>query len=58
MFENYLIVKQDSQREIPSRPMTCLRLTNHSGVNVSGESAVLGNAFVEIRWRQIVAGAN
>jgi hypothetical protein len=58
MFENYLIVKQDCQREIPSRPMTCLRLTNHSGVIKGVESAVFGNAFVEIRWRQIVAGAN
>ena len=32
-------------------------LTNHSGVNVNGKSAVLGNASVENRRKQIVAGA-
>jgi hypothetical protein len=48
MFENYGLVKPDSQRVTPSHPLTCLRLTNHSGGMVSGKSAVLGNAIVEI----------
>jgi len=42
-----MMVKPCSQRVTWSHPLTKLRLTNHSGVNVSGKSAVLGSASVE-----------
>jgi len=52
-----MMVRPDSQQVTPSHPLTYLHLTNHSGVDVSGISAVFGNAGIENVRRQIVERA-
>jgi len=52
-----MMVRPGSQRVTWSHQLTKLRLTNHSGVKLKFESAVVGNAG-DGKWRkQNVAGA-